>query len=497
MNEIGCPTRTTFSVTFDPLPEVDLGMDQSACDGDMVTIESLDDPTYNYEWTLDGDVLAGETSNTISVSAGGTYALNVTSDQSCMNSDMADVVFNSIPTLDVGPDAVFCEGSSVELSITTDAPNISWTLNGTNQGTNTSTISATQGGDYMIEVSSDAGCVNAGQISVEEVSNPTLALDNVELCPGESQDVSVQTGFVSYEWDGVNSTGADATIEYTSVNSVTTESISLTVTDQNNCMATESFDVTYYPELMASVVSDNFNICEGQQVTLVSTGGLFYEWTDPTGTLSATDVPNPTASPDATTTYSVTVSDNCPNNMEVFDIVVNVNAPPVADAGRDTCVLAGQIYELNASGGASYFWDNEEYIVGSAFLPNAQVQLEDSSVVFTVTVTDVNGCVDTDQVEICVVDDPTELIEEVTVITPNGDGKNDALVFRGLEAFPENKLTIFNRWGNIIYQKVGYQRDGLLWEALRDGEELPPDTYYYVLEFAEFKIKSSLTILRD
>ncbi|NNE27811.1 MAG: gliding motility-associated C-terminal domain-containing protein [Saprospiraceae bacterium] len=248
---------------------------------------------------------------------------------------------------------------------------------------------------------------------------------------------------------------------------------------------------------MASVVSDSYNICEGQSVTLGSSGGLFYEWSDPNGTLSGTDIPNPTATPVTTTNYSVTVSDNCPNNVEVFDIVVNVNDPPVADAGRDTCVLSGQIYELNASGGIAYSWDNQDLIVGSTFTANAQVQLIDSTTIFTVTVTDVNGCADTDQVEICVVDDPTELIEEVSVMTPNGDGKNDALIFRGLEAFPENKLTIFNRWGNIIYQTVGYQRDGLLWEGLRDGEELPPDTYYYVLEFAEFKIKSSLTILRD
>ena len=217
-------------------------MDQSACDGDMVSIESLDDPTYTYEWTLNGNVLPGQDGNSISVTSGGTYALNVSSDQNCMNSDMTEVVFNATPTLDLGPDAVFCEGSSVELSITTDAPNINWSLDGVNQGTNTSTISATQGGDYLIEVSSDAGCTNEGQINVEEVMNPSLTLDNVELCPGESQDVSVQTGFVTYEWTGVSSSGADATIDYQSVSSVTTETVSLTVTDQNNCMATESFD---------------------------------------------------------------------------------------------------------------------------------------------------------------------------------------------------------------------------------------------------------------
>ena len=47
----------------------------------------------------------------------------------------------------------------------------------------------------------------------------------------------------------------------------------------------------------------------------------------------------------------------------------------MADAGRDTCVLAGQIYELNASGGTNYSWDNQDLLLDLHFLPNAQVQI--------------------------------------------------------------------------------------------------------------------------
>jgi gliding motility-associated-like protein len=244
------------------------------------------------------------------------------------------------------------------------------------------------------------------------------------------------------------------------------------------------------------VLDDNVSLCTGETAQLSVSGGLIYEWTDPNGTLSATDIPNPIASPSSSTTYNVVISDNCPNNMASFDIIVNVNASPIANAGPDTCVIQGQLFELSASGGTSYIWDNQQSIEGPFAIPNPIISI-DTATVFTVTVIDNNGCVDTDEVEVCIIEDPTDLLDAVTMITPNGDGRNDELVFRGLESFPDNKLTIFNRWGNIIYEKIGYQRDDARWNGLRDGVELPPDTYYYILEFAGTKIKTSLTILRD
>ena len=59
--------------------------------------------------------------------------------------------------------------------------------------------------------------------------------------------------------------------------------------------------------------------------------------------------------------------------------------------------------------------------------------------------------------------------------TPNGDGLNDRFVITGLEHYPENRLLIFNRWGNSVYNVTGYQND---W----DGADLHEGTYYYIFE---------------
>jgi gliding motility-associated-like protein len=58
-------------------------------------------------------------------------------------------------------------------------------------------------------------------------------------------------------------------------------------------------------------------------------------------------------------------------------------------------------------------------------------------------------------------------------------------VIKGLEAFPENEITIFNRWGATVYHKTSYQNN---WNGTSEnsldigGDNLPVGTYFYVLD---------------
>lgn len=62
--------------------------------------------------------------------------------------------------------------------------------------------------------------------------------------------------------------------------------------------------------------------------------------------------------------------------------------------------------------------------------------------------------------------------------TANGDGRNDRFRIIGLERYPENELTIFNRWGNVVFQQKNYQQR---WDA--QGQEA--GTYVYVLRIRD------------
>ena len=66
-------------------------------------------------------------------------------------------------------------------------------------------------------------------------------------------------------------------------------------------------------------------------------------------------------------------------------------------------------------------------------------------------------------------------------ITPNDDGANDALEIPCLDNdnFPNNNIAIFNRWGDKVYEKTGYDND---WLGTYNGKQLPSGTYFYILE---------------
>jgi len=68
------------------------------------------------------------------------------------------------------------------------------------------------------------------------------------------------------------------------------------------------------------------------------------------------------------------------------------------------------------------------------------------------------------------------------VLTPNGNGKNDALIIPCTQQFPNNELNIFNRWGDKVYTTIGYQND---WEGTFNGNELPAGTYYYIFKTSD------------
>jgi gliding motility-associated-like protein len=88
-------------------------------------------------------------------------------------------------------------------------------------------------------------------------------------------------------------------------------------------------------------------------------------------------------------------------------------------------------------------------------------------------------------------------------ISPNGDGKNDTFIIPGILSAQPNTLTIFNRWGNIVYEKDNYQNDwhgqtDRAFDLLASDGLLPDGTYYYVVDYKGNKsnVKSFIYINR-
>ncbi len=101
---------------------------------------------------------------------------------------------------------------------------------------------------------------------------------------------------------------------------------------------------------------------------------------------------------------------------------------------------------------------------------------------YYVTVTDTNGCRVSGEIK---VNQPL-ILEMPQGYSPNNDGKNDAFVIHGIESYPDNVLTIYNRWGNIVYSKNSYFNE---WDGVsNNGQALPEGTYFAILEINKGEI---------
>ena len=211
------------------------------------------------------------------------------------------------------------------------------------------------------------------------VGNPVASITPngiVEICQGQSIALTANGG-VSYLWN---------TVAPTQSITVNTEAVyTVTVTDANGCTDTESqlVKVNFLPNIGVN----NASICSGQSTTLTATGGLSYVWSPANG-LSSTTGTTVTASPSTSAVYTVTGTgaNGCTNTATA---AVTLNAPPVASITPNGMVeiCEGESIALTANGGVSYLWNTGA--------PTQSITVN-TEAFYTVTVTDENGCTDTE-----------------------------------------------------------------------------------------------------
>ena len=67
-----------------------------------------------------------------------------------------------------------------------------------------------------------------------------------------------------------------------------------------------------------------------------------------------------------------------------------------------------------------------------------------------------------------------------TGMSPNGDGRNDGFIVRGIENYPDNEVIIVNRWGNEVFRRKGYRNDEA-WKGTWGDKTVPDGTYFYCI----------------
>ncbi len=120
---------------------------------------------------------------------------------------------------------------------------------------------------------------------------------------------------------------------------------------------------------------------------------------------------------------------------------------------------------------------------------------------YFVQITDSRGCKSTPDVSaIEVKDRRLPCLDIRSVISPDGDGSNETFLINCIQEFADNKIFIYNRWGQLVYQAQNYNND---WNGTtQSGELLPEGAYYYILDYKnadgkEIQAKGSITLLRE
>ncbi len=80
----------------------------------------------------------------------------------------------------------------------------------------------------------------------------------------------------------------------------------------------------------------------------------------------------------------------------------------------------------------------------------------------------------------------------LNLITPNNDGINDYLIIENIEAYPTNKVSIFDRWGVKLYEGLGYNNGDIRFEGFANKSlnrgEMESGTYFYVVSYGGEKL---------
>ena len=178
-------------------------------------------------------------------------------------------------------------------------------------------------------------------------------------------------------------------------------------------------------------------------------------------------------------------------------VLVDVKASPYVYAGTDVTIVDGDAVTLQGTSTgttASIAWTPNTTLTGAnTFTPVATPKITTN---YTLTVTEQNGCVSSDNVLVTVI---PYCVKVMNAFTPNGDGINDKwLVTNGAACTKQIIAKVFNRYGELVYSNENYNND---WDGKYKGKPVADGTYYYVLQYRlingnSIPVKGDVTILR-
>ena len=383
-NANGCTATATASVNVNAgtTASITAGGATTFCQGGSVTLTA--NVGASYLWSN------GSQTQSITVTAGGSYYVTVTNASGCSATSAATTVtVNPLPVATIVANGAtsFCQGGSVTLTAGSGASYL-WSNNATTQS-----INVTTSGTYTVTLTNASGCsATSLPVAVTIFATPTATITAggaTTFCQGGNVTLNANAGSgYSYQWSN-NTNNQSLVVSMAG-------SYTVTVTDANGCSATSSATVvTVNPLPTANAITGITSVCVGSTTTLATTS-LNPTWStsnSAVAVVSATGVVTGVTAGTTTITFSMTNANGCTNTASTTVTVNPLPTATIAVIGNTTFCQGGSVTLLAANAPAGSTYGYQWNLNGSAIIgATANTYVSSTSGNYTVTITANNIC---------------------------------------------------------------------------------------------------------
>jgi gliding motility-associated-like protein len=444
----------------------------------------------------------------------GTFTAVVTNSGGCMVTTAPILIHpKSQPAISIiASDTSICSGSNVSFTATAidggNSPHYQWQVNGVNVGSNAAIYrsdSLSAGALVRCILTSNAPCASITKdtsgIIVMEVINQlaaaiTITASQMSICPGTevifTATPSNAGATPSYQWKvNGNNAGTNNAI-FTTKNLQNGDVVYCVISSNLRCYPITSA-ISNSISIVASSVTPSVSIvaskdfiCPGEPVIFKASvsdvpTGLSYQWLVheiTVGTNSAVYTGNNFVNGDI---IKCVVKNEAACGEAISNSIVLTVSPIPVVAPQIVTVQQGQSVMLSPSitgNIISYFWSPPIYLSDTSIQHPITSPLQDIN--YHLQVISAKGCSGTGDITVKVI----SLVALPAAFTPNGDGKNDIFYLLGYEPGSLiNHFSIFNRWGQLIFQKENLESGNRAagWDGNYKGAPAPPGAYVYII----------------
>ena len=431
---------------------VNLGADKVICAATTIVLNAHSG-YISYGWQ------DGSPDSTYVVTAPGIYFVRVS--DACGETYRDTVVVTTSPpvSIDLGPDRIKCSSDTIHIDAPPGFANYTWSNNYYISSDTSQNVIANPPVDtsYYIRAEKTPGCFAYDTVKIAVRYSPPIDVGpDKSFCQGDSAVFNAGNGFANYQW---NNGSAAQQITVTAMGSYT-----VIATSAEGCKSYDTVKVlNVFPQPLVNL-DHNSSLCTGNIRSLDAGNFISFFWNNGSDSRTITV--------GVTGIYSVRVTDNNGCTGSDTTVITNILSSPSGFLPADTAICSYGTLDINPvkKNFKNYLWSN------NAITPTITIS---QSGTFWLQVTDENDCRGRDSINVNQ-KDCLKGFYIPSVFTPNNDGRNDAFMPMLFGIVKKYQFTIYNRWGEKVFQSV---EPGKGWNGTRAGKKQDTGIFIWICSY--------------